>query len=263
MSTKQCGICEKNKPNDEFSLKQSVCKECRASQTAQLRKLAKENKNKGKNNIGDPDMIYIHKKISILNDLFVKSIPTITDLKEHMLELFEAYQSLDDKTVMFYFPIVLSDTTKAYFKAAFKQGLNVDNFKYSILRNNRDVIVKDLGLDLHVAYKCLDEIEMISNMINAVRMGYYCINKYIKDAMKNSGANQKTDDLYVEVVYDVDADMVILKQNPMQLTIVEFVDEIRKIIKEFKEILVLQFEDLGMYDKLLAIGRNNIVETSF
>lgn len=261
MSTKQCGTCEQIKSRDDFSPKQGICKECRASQTAQLRKLTKENKNKTKTNT-DPDMIYIHKKISILNDLFVKSIPTISDLKEHMLELFEAYQSLDDKTIMFYFPIVLSDTTKDYFRAAFKQGMTVDNFKYSILRNNRDIIEKDLKLDLHTAYKCLDEIEMISNMINAVRMGYYCINKYIKDAMKNSGANQMTDDLYVDVVYDVNADVVILKQNPMQLSIVEFVQEIRKIIAEYKEILVLQFEDLGMYDKLLAIGRNNIVETA-
>ncbi len=263
MDTKLCNLCGKVKSRDAFSPRRGICKECRASQTSQFRKLAKENKNnKQDKHEEDPDMIYIHKKVAILNDLFVKTIPSIADLKERMLELFEAYQSLEDKTIMFYFPVILSDTAKDYFRAAFKHGMQVDHFKYAILRNNRDIIEKDLKLDLRTAYRCLDEIEMISNMINAVRMGYFCINKYIKDAMKHSGANQMTDDLYVDVIYDVDADVVILRQNPMQLTIVEFVQEIRKIIAEYKEILVLQFEDLGMYNKLLAIGRNNIIENS-
>jgi len=259
---KRCRVCDEVKPLDHFTKHKAECKSCRAKKSIELRKVVKQNEDNKKDK-PDPDMIYIHKKVAMLNNLFVKTIPTITELKEHMLELFEAYQSLDEKNIMFYFPVVLSDTAKDYFKAAFKNGMQVDHFKYAILRNNRDIIEKDLKLDLHTAYKCLDEIEMISNMINAVRMGYYCINKYIKDAMKHSGANQMTDDLYVDVIYDVDADVVILKQNPMQLTIVEFVQEIRKIIAEYGEILVLQFEDLGMYDKLLAIGRNNIIENKF
>ena len=259
---KQCRVCNEVKPISQFTKHKAVCKECRVNQTTISRQSTKENINNEKN-IDDPNMIYIHKKIKALNDLFMTTIPTIDDLKHRVEELNKACQAIADKTIMFYFPVELDDDSKKYLKTALTYGLNVDGFKYKIMRNETEFIEKELGLKMHKAYECLDKIEQVSNMMNAIREGYLCINKYVKHSMRNPGTNHQSNNIYIAPELDVDASCIILKQNPMQLTIPQFISEIRKIIIEYDEILVVQFnrEPLCIYEHLLTIGKHSLLET--
>ena len=54
--------------------------------------------------------------------------------------------------------------------------------------------------------------------------------------------------------------MIVLKENPYELTVEQFIREVRGIATEFEEIIVVQYEKMGIYDKLLSIGMNSIVK---